>query len=203
LRVGDVLHVTGEPDDKRSLVQSDGTLAELTPLAWQLYQLGGQSAQVREVTQAETGSLPSADKRAGGADWPTQSFTAIDTDDRPCAALVGDNSQTRTVLATQPRSDSITAQVRVTAGAGALVRSGGRGDQNTALVTLIDATGTSYALPGATEETIARLGFTPDDIGTAADVWIDLLRTGPALTEDAAGLSTDGSRPLPTPTAGG
>jgi len=205
LRVGEVLHVTGEPEDKRSLVQSDGTLAELTPLAWQLYQLGGQNSEVREVSQAETGGLPSAAKRAGGADWPTESFTAIDTDDRPCAALIGDNTQTRTVLATQPRSETATAQVRVTAGAGALVRSGGRGDQNTALVTLVDATGTSYALPGATEETIARLGFTPSDIGSAADVWIDLLRTGPALTEQAAGMSPDGSTPIPTPsaTAGG
>ena len=40
LRVGDVIHYSGSAEDDRFLVQSDHTLAPLSPLAWQLYQLG-------------------------------------------------------------------------------------------------------------------------------------------------------------------
>lgn len=188
-RVGDVLHTTGDPENERLLVQPDGTLAELTPLGWQLYQLGGADGDVIEVTPAQTSALPSASRPAGGADWPATGFTAAEAGERPCAVLVGEGTSSRTVLATRSADAEMSAQVFVEPGSGALVRAGGRGEQNTALVTLVDATGTAFALPGATEETIARLGYTLTDIGSASDGWIDLLKTGPALTEDAAGMS--------------
>jgi hypothetical protein len=68
------------------------------------------------------------------------------------------------------------------------VRAGGRGAQSTGIVTLVDATGRAYPLPGATEETVLRLGYTPDRIGAVDDAWTALLPTGPALSEAAAGL---------------
>ncbi|WP_159501984.1 type VII secretion protein EccB [Microbacterium sp. 18062] len=190
LLAGDVVHLQGTPESDRFLVQSDGTLAALTPLAWQLYQLGGgRSGSVEEVSQADVAGLETTARPAGGADWPVDGFRSIDAEERACALLADDGAQVRTVLATQPVADAVTAGVHVDADAGALVRAGGRGDQSTGLVTLVDATGTAYALPGATEETVNRLGYELDDIGRAGDVWIDLFGTGPALTEGAAGLS--------------
>ncbi|MFE1646750.1 type VII secretion protein EccB [Microbacterium sp. P01] len=192
LSIGDVVHIGGDPEDVRYVILDDGTLAELTPLAWQLYQLGsGQNTgTVSEVTAAEARALPTARQPAGGADWPRAGFTSIDTTTRACALLTHDAQGAHTVLATQPTTDAATAGVRVQAGHGALVAAGGRGDQSTAMLTLVDATGTAYALPGATEETIKRLGYDPDaDVGSAGQDWIALLASGPALTEAAAGTT--------------
>lgn len=192
LAVGDVVHIRGQADDERLLVQSDGTLAQLTPLAWQLYQLGSGADLdgVTEVSSAAVADIPSAPIGAGGADWPETGFTAIPTDQRPCALLDGDGAAgSRTVLAAQDADATVSAGVRIAAGHGALVYAGGRGEQKTGILTLIDATGTAYPLPGATEETVNRLGYDLDDIGSAAQGWIALFETGPALTEEAAGTS--------------
>ena len=188
LLIGDV--VSGS-NDALYVVQADGTLAVLSPLAWQLYQLGSgrNSAQVRDGSGAE--GLKTSPTAAGGEDWPQESFTSIGRDDRPCALLTYDDSGPRTILATRAAVDRTSAGVHVTAGHGALVRSGGRGDQSGGLLTLVDATGTSYALPGADRETVARLGYSPSDIGTVDQGWIALLRSGPALTQEAAGRTPD------------
>ncbi len=193
LRIGDVVHVAGTPEDALLLVQADGSLAELTPLAWQLYQLGSGKAlggEVREVSASDIGRLATAPRPAGGEDWPAVGFPSIDADDRPCAQLVpaGDGG-TRTALAVQSSDTEIVAGVHVEPGAGAVVRAGGRGEQSIRLLTLVDATGTAYAVPGATGETLARLGYADDEIGEIGDEWTALLPTGPALSEEAAGRS--------------
>ncbi len=189
LAAGDVVHVEGTATEERFLVQADGKLAALTPLAWQLYQLGGGTSEPTEVSASDVADLGTTARPAGGADWPDDGFRSIDADQRACAVLQDEGGGVRTVLAAQPSSDETAAGVHVAAGSGALVRAGGRGEQSTGIVTLVDATGTAYALPGATEETVNRLGYQLSDIGLAGDVWIDLLGTGPALTEEAAGLS--------------
>ncbi|KAA9132170.1 type VII secretion protein EccB [Microbacterium caowuchunii] len=193
LRAGDVVHIRGTPDDDRFLVQSDGTLAELTPLAWRLYQLGEAGGDdAIEVSGAEVAGLETTARPAGGADWPVDGFRSIAPEERACALLVGDGAQAHTVLATRPAGAEIRAGVHVEPGTGALVRAGGRGAQSTGIVTLVDATGTAFPLPGADEETVNRLGYAVSDIGLAGDVWIDLLATGPALTAEAAGRSPSG-----------
>lgn len=193
LRIGDVVHVAGTPDDERLLVQPEGSLAALTPLAWQLYQLGSGQAlggEVREVSASDVAGLETAPRPAGGRDWPAVGFPAIDADDRPCAQLdsAGDG-RTRTALAVQSADADVVEGVHVEPGAGAVVRAGGRGEQSTRLLTIVDATGTAYAVPGATGETMARLGYPADDVGEVGDEWIALLPTGPALSEEAAGRS--------------
>lgn len=193
LRIGDVVHVAGTPEDERLLVQSEGSLAALTPLAWQLYQLGSGQAlggDVREVSASDVAGLETATRAAGGADWPAVGFPTIDADDRPCARLesAGDG-RTRTALAVHSANADVVAGVHVDPGAGAVVRAGGRGDQSTRLLTLVDATGTAYPVPGATEETLARLGYAEDEVGEIGDEWTALLPTGPALSEAAAGRS--------------
>jgi len=196
LRVGDVVRVTGTPETDRLLVQSDGTLAALSPLAWQLYQLGsgsGQGSEVTEVSASAIAGLATASRPAGGEDWPSEAFPSIDPDQRPCATLVAQEGQAATALATQDADIEVTPGVSVRPGTGALVLAGGRGEQNTALLTIVDATGTAFALPGATDETVARLGYEPDDIGAVPDGWTALLPSGPALSEEAAGRSPAGA----------
>lgn len=192
LTVGSAVHITGTPDDERLLVQADGTLAPLTPLAWQLYLLGsGSSAsEAVELSNAEAAAagLGNAERPAGGEDWPAEGFQAIADGERVCATLVPGEGQAATALATQDEATSTEAGVHVVPGTGALVRAGGRGEQSTGIVTLVDATGTAYPLPGATEETVLRLGYTLDDIGSISGGWTDLLPTGPILSEAAAGL---------------
>ncbi|MFG6402287.1 MULTISPECIES: type VII secretion protein EccB [unclassified Microbacterium] len=197
LPVGTVVHQTGAPDTERLLVQSDGTLAALTPLAWQLYLLGSGSGSGEpvDVTTAETAALDTAARPAGGEDWPDEGFQSIATDQRACAALVSGDGQATTALATQDASTGVTAGVNVEPGSGALVRAGGRGVQNTGIVTLVDATGRAYPLPGATEETVLRLGYTADSVGAVSDGWTELLPTGPALSEAAAGLPPTAEAP--------
>lgn len=189
LSVGQVVHIDGSPEDERFVVRADRTLAPLTPLAWQLYQLGsGLGADdVASVTAAQVAGLRTADA-IGGADWPATAFSAPAADTRPCALLEGG----ATVLAEQPTTVEAAPGIRVDAGHGALVRAGGRGEQAVSLITLVDATGTAYALPGATGETVKRLGYATKNVGTAGQEWTDLLRTGPALTEEAAGRTPSG-----------
>lgn len=188
LRAGQVVRQAGAPADERFLVQTGGVLESLSPLAWQLYQLGSGSAlggQVTEVTADEIRSLPTATQGLGD-EWPDTGFETVAAGQRPCAVLTTGDSGAETALATQPTSTAVTAGVRVDPSHGALVRSGGRGDQNASILTLVDATGTAFPLPGATDETIARLGYTSDQIGAIADGWTALLPTGPSLSEDAA-----------------
>lgn len=188
LRVGQVVRQAGAPDDERFLVQTGGVLETLSPLAWQLYQLGSGSAlkgEVTEVTGSEIRGLATASKGIGDQ-WPSTGFETIPTGQRPCAVLEGAEGQAVTTLATQPTSTTVSPGVRVDPSHGALVRAGGRGDQNTSVLTLVDATGTAYPLPSADDETIARLGYTSDDIGSIADGWTALLATGPSLSESAA-----------------
>lgn len=188
LRTGEVVHITGTADGERFLITPDGQLAPLSPLAWQLYQLGdGPSVHApTEVTAAAVRGLPTSRTPAGGADWPEKGFTEMPEGQRPCALLAKDGTATRTVLATQPTTADATAGVRVTPGSGALVYAGAGAD-SARMLTLVDATGTAYALPGATADTVARLGYTTKDVGRVDAAWTSLLPAGPALTTAAAG----------------
>ncbi|WP_460772924.1 type VII secretion protein EccB [Microbacterium sp. GXF7504] len=191
LRVGDVVHIRSTPDDERLLVLPDGTLADLTPLAWRLYQLGdgAELEGVVEVSSSAIADIPSAATAAGGADWPADGFTALPAEQRPCAVLDGSVPGGRTLLAGQDAQTPVAPGVEVAAGRGALVDAGGRGDQRAGILTLVDETGTAFPVPGATEETVNRLGYDMDDAGAAPQGWIALFQTGPALTEEAAGTS--------------
>ncbi|QAY59141.1 type VII secretion protein EccB [Microbacterium protaetiae] len=193
LVTGEVVHIAETADDERFLITDDGQLAALSPLAWQLYQLGnGPSVHApTEVSAAQVSGLQTATAPAGGADWPSDGFTALGSDQRPCALLTHTGSASQTVLAAQATSVEAEAGVQVTAGIGALVQAEA-GDDSSRMLTLVDSTGTAFALPGATEETVARLGYATDDIGSADAGWTALLATGPALTTDAAGKTAGG-----------
>lgn len=192
LLVGEVVHTSGSPAEQRFVVQTDGALATLSPLAWQLYQLGSgrTMSAVRDVSAAAVAGLHTAKAPAGGADWPAEGFTSITANDRACALLTADGDGTRTVLATAPSSQKARTGVTVQAGHGALVRAAGRGSGSAGMLTLVDATGTAFALPGADDETVKRLGYAPDDAGTIEQSWVALLKSGPELSASAAGATS-------------
>lgn len=193
LRVGDVIRATGTAEEARYLVQTGGVLSSLTPLAWQLYQLGSGrelQGQVVEVTGDEIADLATS-PRPIGDEWPSDGFDVIDAGQRPCATLVPGEGQADTALSTQSTAVEVSAGVTVEPSHGALVLAGGNGAQSSSLLTLVDATGTAYPLPAATDETIARLGYGTGDVGAVTDGWTALLRTGPALSEEAAGRTPD------------
>lgn len=193
LKTGEVVHIAQTAEDERFLITADGELATLSPLAWQLYQLGdGPSVHApTEVSAAQVSGLPTAAEPAGGADWPNDGFTALPTDQRACALLTHAGSQPTTVLATQPGSASAAVGVHIEPGTGALVQAQA-GTDSSRMLTLVDATGTAFALPGATDETVARLGYASDDVGAVDATWTALLPTGPALTTEAAGKTPAG-----------
>ncbi|WP_029144849.1 type VII secretion protein EccB [Microbacterium luticocti] len=193
LASGEVVHIAQTAENERFLITDAGELAALSPLAWQLYQLGdGPSVHApTEVSAAQVSGLPTARTPAGGADWPKQGFTALAGDQRACALLTHDGQAPQTVLAAQPTSAEAAAGVQVKGGSGALVEAGA-GAGSSRMLTLIDATGTAFALPGADAETVARLGYGSDDVRTIEAGWIDLLPAGPALSTEAAGKTVGG-----------
>jgi len=189
LTIGEVVHIQGSPTTQRFLVQPNGTLAALSPLAWQLLQLGtGRgTGTVVDLSASAIASLQTSSTPEGSADWPSSAFTPLTSTERPCAVLTTRDGATDTVLGAQSTSVVAANGVHVDAGHGALVYAGGSGAQNSHLLTLIDGTGTAYALPGATGETIKRLGYASGDVGTAPQSWVRLFGAGPALTSAAAG----------------
>jgi type VII secretion protein EccB len=194
LLVGEVIHTSGSPEDQRFLVQPDGSLATLSPLAWQLYQLGSgrNTSTVRDVPAAAVAGYKTAEKPAGGTDWPRDGFTALTGSERPCALLTaGDDGRPTTVLAAAAAGRELKAGVSVQAGHGALVRAAGRGAGSAGMLTLVDATGTAYALPAATAETVRRLGYADSAVGTVEQSWVALLKDGPELTSERAGQTSD------------
>ena len=185
---GTAVHPEGTSEDERYVITADGELSRLTPLAYQLYLLGtgDEFGSAVDVSPADLAGLPDATAPAGGADWPTDALEALPSTETPCALLGHDEAGVeRTVLAGADATAELPDgdATRVAIGAGALVRSG----TGAGLVHLIDATGTSYAVPGADEDILGRLGYDEDDVSEISAGWLQFLPAGPELTVEAAG----------------
>jgi type VII secretion-associated serine protease mycosin/type VII secretion protein EccB len=188
---GTAVHPEGSPEEERYLITADGELARLTPLAYQLYLLGSgaELGAAIDVAPAELAGLPTATERAGGADWPTEPLAPLPSGQTPCALLGHDDAGVeRTVLAGADASAELPPTgdaVHVAVDSGALVRTGAAGG----LVHLVDATGTSFAVPGADPDILGRLGYSADDVTAVSTAWLQFLPAGPELTVEAAGSS--------------
>ncbi|WP_053387159.1 type VII secretion protein EccB [Leucobacter japonicus] len=204
LPAGSVIRPTGGGDDERYLLTGDGSLARLSDLAYRLYLLGGGSGALGdevEVSPAQIAALATADP-AGPADWPQRPLTSAASAAGPCATLTGAPSDQQTVLAApgsavtsatdetteSDAAGSGTVRVSVAADGGALVRGGSAGP-----LTLIDASGTAYAVPGDVATGVTRLGYADTDVAVVPATWIQLLTAGPALTAEAASASPEAS----------
>jgi len=191
LTVGWVVRQTGTA--ALYLVEQDGTLAPMSPLAYQLYMLGTglQLGEARDVPAADLQTLHNA-PAAGPADWPSATPEPL-TGERPCALLTVTGGTPTTAFATTT-APARTTTTTVDTGAGALVRAGGRGTASARTVYLLDATGTAFPVDTA-DDALTRLGYTSGDLGTVDQAWIDLLDVGVRLSVADAG------RPDATPTA--
>ncbi|MEZ5189255.1 MAG: type VII secretion protein EccB [Microbacterium sp.] len=192
LTAGQVVHIDGNAADELFVVREGRTLSPSRRSRGSSISSAAASVPTRSSTSLRRRSRACPPATPWERRLAERCVHPLADDTRPCALLVRDGDGARTTLAEQPTDAEASAGVRVEAGHGALVRAGGRGTQAASLLTLIDATGTAYALPGATAETVKRLGYTTGDIGTADQAWIALLRTGPALTEEAAGQTPSG-----------
>lgn len=196
LRVGEAVHAAGSPEADRYLVTSDGELAPLSPFAYQLYLLGtgAQLGEAREVGPAELAGLTTAAAPAGGADWPTEVLEEFGDDDIPCAVLDTSGEAPTTRLGTAERElpdVSAAGGVAVQRGAGAVVAAGGAGSERATATFVIDATGTAFPVPGSDPEPLLRLGYREDDVTPVTNAWIAFFPTGPALSPDAASVTTE------------
>ena len=185
LEIGSVVNPQGTDD--LFLITNGAELAPLSPIAYQLYLLGtGQTlGDAREASASVLAALPNA-KPAGGADWPTDALTPLETDGNTCALLTHVDGEARTVLATlrdDSREDDRKIGVVVERGHGSLVYTG---NPSSRFAYLVDESGTAYAIPAVDDDVLARLGFTAKDLDQVTAPWLAFLAVGPALDKEAA-----------------
>lgn len=198
LTTGAIVHVQGSAADQRYVILESGELAQLSPLAYQLYLLGSgaDAGKEREVSPAELAELPTAEN-IGGADWPTQPLSILSDGETPCAVLGEDAVTVLGSTASELPEDR--ANVRVSVGGGALVHLSAGGDEAVSTAMLIDESGTAFSIPvtgtgdseSESDDGIRRLGYSADDVGRASNEWIQYFAAGPALTPEAAGMSPE------------
>ncbi|MFV0374709.1 type VII secretion protein EccB [Microbacterium sp.] len=194
LPTGTIVHVAGSPEDERYVLTADGALAPLSPLAHRLYLLGTGAGELGETVELSPADIADLATRSalGRTTWPREPLTPLEDLRSPCARLTGDRSEQTTVLAAardEPDVENTDGAIRITMpeDGGALVRGGRAGT-----LTLIDGSGTAFAVPGEVDAGVAHLGYSPDDVTVVPPEWLMLLPAGPELTPDAAG-STPGS----------
>ncbi|RLP82037.1 type VII secretion protein EccB [Mycetocola lacteus] len=190
LPAGSVIRQMGAASDDRYLLLDNGTLAPLTPIAYRLALLGNAAAYGEEVQRppADLAGLPTA-KNAGGQVWPSRVLTPLAGIEQGTvqATFLASRDGRSTVLA-QPGpapsardADRVESSVSVARGSGALVRGGRAGT-----VTVVDSTGIAYAVPGATSDIIAQLGYEDKDVTTIPAPWLRMIPSGPELSAQAA-----------------
>lgn len=186
--IGSVVQVTDTGG--RYVIDAAGDLAPLSAFALPLYRLGS-GAEVGpdlEVTAAQIGAMDTADRPAGGEDWPAGALGALPDRQPACAYLDTDDDRDWPEVSLVAHEDVVIAvgeqAVNVQPAGGALVRSSA-GPGLAGPVQLVDQTGTAFPLPDP-DAVLGRLGYTPDDVVTVPQAWMALFPTGPALTVEAA-----------------
>lgn len=187
--VGSVLAVanTGQ-QARRYLVNAQGHLEPLPDVAYVLYRLGsGSNTEDLAVTPAEVAQLTVSPQAFAPTAWPTVLPTPVS--DAPCATLTtARGTQPKVALSTSEtvRPQAGNTETTVDLGTGALIRAVGAGSLSAGPLLAIDQTGTSYAIDGSTPDLLQRLGYEPTDVAPVPQAWVELFRTGPALSVKAA-----------------
>ena len=203
---GSVLEVDQDASARHYLVNADGTISPLSDLTLRLYQAGpsGSLADVPiALTLTQLSSLTVDPDGLAPADWPASvEAPALGADRTPCAQLVVSGEASATSLISVPideddpalpstgrsagGTDSGAAAVTVTVagGSGALVRSTSGGALGA--VMLITDAGSSFGLGDDPTDTLARLGYTDQDIVAVPEAWTSLVPAGIPLSAQAA-----------------
>lgn len=195
--VGSVLRVTDGGDTADVfIIDADGDLVPMSDVALRLYRLGsGDGVGVdTEVFSAQVQGMGTAREPVAPADWPTALSAPLPAGEVACAYLSidGDDPNEPTAVHLvgsadlEVPDDGVTRQVDPAGGALVVPLAGGT--EAAGYVQLIDATGTSYPLPGADEDVLSRLEYEVDDVVTVPQPWVALFAPGPELTIAAAQL---------------
>ena len=187
--IGSVLAVANAGQaPRRYLVNGAGELEPLPDLAHALYRIGsGSTTQDLPVTPAQVTQLAVRPQRVAPSAWPADLPTPVD--EAPCATLTtARGAEPEVALSTSPtvRPEPGTTKAAVDLGTGALVRAVGTGSPSAGPLLAIDQTGTSYALDASTPDLLQRLGYSPEDVAPVPQSWVELFRTGPELSVEAA-----------------
>lgn len=208
--VGAVVHLTDAGTQTQDyVITQGGGLAPLSPFALAVYRSASDSMPVLSASLAATSAMQPADAPAP-ADWPAVLPRLVGADRAACAqlstGLVAEDSPTPVRLggATVETPSAGGARVVVDPDAGALVLPVGGAVTAEGFAQLIDSSGTAYALPGADDDVLSRLGYVPDDVTRVPQAWLALFGIGPELTVEGAlrqhPASDDPASPAPTPT---
>lgn len=186
--VGSVLVVGAGTQERRYLVNPAGDLEPLPPVAYAMYRLGsGSGATDVSVQPAQISSLKVAAQQSTAPRWP-QAVPEVMTE-APCAHLVAEANQpatTRLSAAPGVTVPAAGARAEVATGRGALVRAVAAGTTDSGPVYAIDQTATAYAIPGASADLLARLGYRTTDVTAVPAAWVEFFHPGPRLDPAAA-----------------
>jgi type VII secretion protein EccB len=187
VRIGDVIHQVGTPDDEVYLITEDAELAPLSAIARQLYAFTATDGlgSTIEVSTSQVSGLRTAQSVAGSPTWPTEKLTQSTSNTPPCALLDTTTGDATTVLAQRAGDTTtpLTPGVHLSVGAGALIRAGG---PNSGLVSLVDESGTRYQIAGADADLLARLGYSEADVSAVPVAWTVYFVGGAVLDQSAA-----------------
>lgn len=195
--IGSVITQQSDGTRGKYVVMPDGSLSAINDFAYDLYIIGKpeQLAQPRTLSASDFQYFPNATTSVVPATWPSETLTSTQDASSVCAAYPlrssgkASASQVRLTVASGHTNASAAKHadtVHIQDGTGALVRAA-IGTSNQGTVFAIDATGTAYPVPDASEETLKRLGYSSKDVRSIPRAWIDVFPQGVQLTTKAAG----------------
>ena len=198
--IGTVIEVEEGASQRRYVVTADGTITPLSDVAYRLYQIGRTgtiAGNPLTTTVAEVSGLQVDPAGAGASDWPLEIGPTIGADASPCASLSVAEGAVSTSLAALPvgaddeagASEADNAAqgggpVTVLGGSGALVQTSSGGTLGA--VMLITDSGLSYGLGAEPDDTLARLGYSRQDVRLVPGAWAALIPAGTPLSAQAA-----------------
>ncbi len=189
--VGTIVEVESEDGAARReyIVTGDGRISPLTSTASRLYRISDSGALAGNPLKAKVADLASLEidpQGVGASDWPDEVGAVIGPDDAPCASLVlGEEGAGSRLMAMPGGIDEDGAgPVEVAGGSGALVKATAGGDLGAVLFVSDD--GLRHGLGVDPTDSLARLGWRPEDVVAVPAAWTALVPEGIALTSDAA-----------------
>lgn len=193
--IGTIVEVEDGDTTRNYVITGDSTLAPLTQTAARLYRISESGAVAGTPLKAKVSDLASLTVDPTGPaapDWPESIGRLITADSLPCATLSITEDGAGSRLAFVPgnadgkvmKENASTAPVTVRGGSGALVKASSGGDLGT--VVFVSDDGLRHGLGVDPSDSLARLGWTQNDVLTIPAAWASLIPEGTELTSQAA-----------------
>lgn len=193
--LGSIVEVESGQDTNYYVVTGDGVITRLPPLAYNLYAVSKSAERAGNPITIPPSAIDQVKLEPDiflPEDWPHTLGSLLPDDALPCASLKEhENSISTALLAWNPESAARAAgkkngeeltpsagkpSITVPGGTGALVRSTSGGTLGAVLVITDD--GKAHGLGANYPDTLARLGWTQDDVFPIPSAWVALAPTG-------------------------